>query len=82
MQGASKAEQIFKPGESAPESGVYTVVHDRHRQNHMATVFKGERFPVCARCGRNVRFVLSRPAAPIVEDADFKPAQPSGTENS
>jgi hypothetical protein len=76
MQGASKAEQIFKPGESAPESGVYTVVHNRHRHKHLATIFKNERFPVCARCGANVRFVLLRPAALIVEDADFKPFQP------
>jgi len=81
MQGASKAEQIFKPGEIAPESGMYTVVHDRHRQNHLATIFKGERFPACARCEGNVRFVLSRPAVLIVEDADFKPVQPPGTED-
>ena len=73
MQGTSQAEQVFKPGDSAPESGVYTVRHRQHRENHSATVFKGERFPGCAQCGDEVRFVLSRRAARILEDTDFKP---------
>ncbi len=72
MQSASKAEQVFRPGEVVPESGVYTVVHDGHRERHPATIFQGGRFPQCARCGNAVRFVLSRPAALISEDADFK----------
>jgi hypothetical protein len=76
MQGASKAEQPFKSGDLVPESGVYTVIHDRHRPNHAATIFKGERFPVCAHCGRQVRFVLIRPAALISEDSDFKQGPP------
>lgn len=71
MQGASKAEQAFKAGEHAPESGVYTVVHADHRRAHAATIFKGERFPLCGKCGDKVRFVLYRPAALISEDLDF-----------
>lgn len=71
MQGASKAEQAFKAGDHAPESGVYTVVHADHRRAHAATIFKGERFPVCGKCGDKVRFVLYRPAALISEDLDF-----------
>jgi hypothetical protein len=72
MQGATKAEELFKPGDVVPESGVYTVVHDEHRQRHWATIFKGERFPLCAHCAGSVRFMLSRSAALISEDADFK----------
>lgn len=72
MQGTSKAEQSFKPGEAVTESGVYTVVHDRHRQKHSATIFKGEKFPLCGRCGDKVRFILLRPSTLISEDADFK----------
>lgn len=72
MQGASKAEQVFQPGEVVPESGVYTVLHDGHRERHPATIFHGGHFPQCARCGKAVRFVLSRPAALISEDVDFK----------
>jgi hypothetical protein len=71
MHGASRADGVYKSGDEAPESGVYTVTHDRHRPNHVATVFKGERFPACAQCGSLVRFTLVRPATPIADDADF-----------
>jgi len=76
MQGASKAEQVFQPGEVVPESGVYTVVHVDHRQRHSATIFKGERFPQCTRCGPGVRFALARRAVLISEDLDFKQLAP------
>jgi len=74
MQGASKAEQQFQPDEVVPESGVYTVLHHEHRHQHPATIFKGDHFPHCARCGNAVRFVLARSAGLISEDADFKPS--------
>jgi hypothetical protein len=72
MQGTAQAEQVFKPGESAPQSGVYTVRHHRHRESHSATIFKDERFPACTRCGMAVRFVLSRRATRILDDSDFQ----------
>jgi hypothetical protein len=72
MQGASQAEQAYKPGDEVPESGVYTVRHRLHRENHSATIFKGERFPSCVHCGTEVRFVLARRATRILEDADFQ----------
>jgi hypothetical protein len=72
MQGASQAEQVYKAGDEVPESGVYTVRHHLHRENHSATVFKGELFPRCVHCGTAVRFVLARRATRILEDADFK----------
>jgi len=78
MQGASKAEQSFKAGDEVPESGVYTVIHEHHRPSHSATIFKGERFPVCAQCGPKVRFMLVRPAALISEDSDFGQGQDPG----
>jgi hypothetical protein len=71
MQGASRAEQTFKSGDDVPESGVYTVIHERHRPNHAATIFRGEHFPACAQCGTQVQFMLFRPAALISEDPDF-----------
>ena len=76
MQGAPKAEQVFQPGDVVPESGVYTVVHDQHRQRHTATIFQGDRFPQCARCGKSVRFLLARSAALISEDVDFQQTGP------
>lgn len=72
MQGASKSEQVFQPGDLVPESGVYTVVHDHHRQRHTAAIFKGRHFPQCARCGDKVRFLLLQRATLILEDVDFK----------
>ena len=79
MQGPSAARQSYKSGELAEQSGVYNVLHEEHRNQHLATVFKGQRFPACARCGDRVRFVLIRPAAVIDEDADFQ--QSSFSEN-
>lgn len=73
MQGTAKGEQVFQPGDLVPESGVYTVVHDHHRQEHSATIFKGHHFPQCARCGDKVRFMLVQRATLILEDVDFKP---------
>ena len=72
MQGATQTVEGYQPGDVAPESGVYIVVHDKHRERHFATIFKGMRFPFCGQCKHGVRFTLSRPAAPISEDADFK----------
>jgi hypothetical protein len=74
MQGTSQAEQVFKPGDEVPVSGVYTVRHNLHRETHSATIFKGERFPACTRCGAAVRFVLFRRAATIADDSDFQAA--------
>jgi hypothetical protein len=76
MQGPSTAGQRYKSGEVAEQSGVYNVVHENHRGQHLATVFRGQRFPACARCGDKVRFVLVRPAALIAEDADFQQSIP------
>ena len=72
MQGTSQAGQVYKPGDEVPETGVYTVHHHLHRENHSATIFRGERFPACSRCGSAVRFVLARRASRILEDADFQ----------
>jgi len=72
MQGAPKAERVFQTGDVVPESGVYTVLHSHHRERHSATIFKGDRFPLCARCGAGVRFMLSRRATLISDDLDFK----------
>jgi hypothetical protein len=72
MQGAAPAEQLFRPGDEAPESGVYTVLHQLHRESHAATILKGERFPACAHCAGEVRFILLRGATPISDDSDFQ----------
>jgi hypothetical protein len=83
MQGTSKAEKRFRPGEEVPESGVYAVLHHNHRPKHVATIFKGERFPFCAHCKKDVRFLLMHPANVISEDGDFnKDPDDSGASSS
>jgi len=53
----------YKPGQIVPESGIYTVEHDRnHAQRHEVTAIKGEPFPPCRNCGRGVTYVLARAA--------------------
>ncbi len=79
MQGPSTARESYRSGEVAEQSGVYNVLHEEHRTQHLATIFKGQRFPACARCGDRVRFVLVRPAALIDEDTDFR--QSASSEN-
>ena len=50
------AKKTFQPGESVPDTAVYTVVHGDHRATHEVTLRKGEVFPPCALCGDKVRF--------------------------
>lgn len=54
--------QEFKPGEKAPVSGIYRVVHDQtHKATHEDTMPKGHTFPPCGGCkGGGPRYVLVR----------------------
>jgi CheY-like chemotaxis protein len=68
-------ESRYKPGDAVPESGVYRVLHTRHRAPHESTLREGETFPACKKCGSDVRFepVLStdsasKPALLLVDD--------------
>ena len=67
-----KAKQDHVPGEKAPETGVYLVIHDGHRPEHEATLFRDEIFPQCVRCGEQVRFRLAGIALRIQDDGDFR----------
>ena len=48
----------FRSQEIVPESGVYEVKHSSHRLKHEVTILKGSLFPLCKRCGADVRFRL------------------------
>jgi hypothetical protein len=51
----------YKPGDKAPTSGVYRVIHDHnHRQPHEITMVASHTFPPCAHCGHGVRYQLVR----------------------
>lgn len=52
------AQPKYMPGDVAPRTGVYVVIHQRHRLSHLALAEEGEVFPVCRKCGNDVRFKL------------------------
>jgi CheY-like chemotaxis protein len=51
-------ETRYKPGELVPETGVYRVLHGRHRSPHESILCEGEAFPTCKKCREDVRFEL------------------------
>ncbi|MGC2109205.1 MAG: hypothetical protein WA655_06780 [Candidatus Korobacteraceae bacterium] len=65
------ADEVFQPADRVPGSGVYQVLHYRHRLYHEVTILRGETFPNCSECGDNVRFRLVRAAPMIEEDRNF-----------
>ncbi len=81
MQVTAMAENVFKPGEKAPQSGIYKVLHYQHRLYHEVTILAGQELPACRRCGKDVRFQLVSPATPVDEDADFKPSPGGGSKS-
>jgi hypothetical protein len=68
----------LRPGDTAPESGVYRVIHASHRPEHLVTMIKGEHLPVCSQCNDGVRFELLEAAGTVHEDSDL--SSPSGAQ--
>lgn len=64
---------VFKPGDTCKQSGIYTVIHDpEHTKAHDVTVVNGEPFPPCNHCGKHPRFVLKYPAHHLATHEHFK----------
>ncbi len=63
---------LFKPGDAAPEAGIYEAIHGTHRGRHHVTVAAGAVFPECNMCDDEVRFRFVRKATPIETDEDFR----------
>ncbi len=72
------ADEVFQPADQVPESGVYQVLHYRHRLYHEVTLLRGRAFPSCSECGDNVRFRLVRSAPLISDDRNFSVARGRG----
>ena len=58
---------VFKPGEKVPASGIYDVIHDKldgddHAHAHQVTAKSGTVFPPCRGCQGSVRFRLHHAA--------------------
>ena len=82
MQVTAMAEKVLKPGEKAPQSGIYKVLHYQHRMYHEVTILSGQSLPTCRRCGSEVRFQLVSSATPVEDDADFQQAPGGGSKQS
>lgn len=65
-------EHLHRPGSTVPHSGVYLVIHQKHRPTHEAILVEGQKFPDCAHCGAAVRFKLLSAAQSIEKDSDFR----------
>jgi hypothetical protein len=60
--GIGEQQVTFRTGESITRSGIYQVIHRKHRLPHEVTLLKGQIFPRCAKCHDEVRFRLVRGA--------------------
>ncbi|HEX4602921.1 MAG TPA: hypothetical protein VH724_02935 [Candidatus Angelobacter sp.] len=69
----AKVKKHFLCGETIAESGIYLVLHSKHRLPHEVTLLHGQLFPRCAKCGGSVYFELVR-KAPDITLAPFKVA--------
>lgn len=58
--GTKRLPPVFRTGERIPESGIYQVVHSKHRLPHEVTLLRHEEFPRCAKCQDAVKFRLVR----------------------
>ena len=67
--------ETYRPGDRAPDSGIYRVVHHAHRLPHDVTIAKDTVLPACARCGEHVRFTYLQPASFVADDYDFRAPQ-------
>ncbi len=61
----------YRPGEMAPISGIYYVVHFRHRATHEVLAVRGEEFPPCRVCREAVRFSVAQVASHMTHDLDL-----------
>jgi hypothetical protein len=65
--------QTFKTGDPVAQSGIYEVIHaSAHRKAHEVVMIRGDAFPACDTCKRDVRFKLVRTAPYIFQDEDFE----------
>jgi len=53
-------KSAFQPGDAVPRSGIYRVIHGKHRPPHENSFLSGEKFPACQTCGADVKFELVR----------------------
>ncbi len=62
----------YRPGSRAPRTGAYTVTHRLHRLSHIVLMDEGQLFPLCNKCGDDVRFELYMRIQHLRSDRDFQ----------
>jgi hypothetical protein len=69
----------FRPGDTIPQTGIYTVRHCSHEGNQRTqALLSSQTFPRCRMCGSDVRFQLLASIPHIFEDDDFSHATVRG----
>jgi len=58
--GMEERQVTFRTGERITRSGIYQVIHRKHRLPHEVTLLRHQIFPRCAKCHDQVRFRLLR----------------------
>jgi len=53
---AESSKTGYRPGDAVPRSGIYRVIHGKHRAPHENSFMRGEKFPNCQTCGDSVKF--------------------------
>jgi len=67
--------QFYKPGDSVPASGIYTVCHTKEPRGLQDVVLMVNHvFPECEICEGTARYRLVRAAPCVSDDPDFKDA--------
>lgn len=62
----------YRPGSRAPRTGAYTVTHRLHRLSHIVLMEEHQAFPLCKKCGDDVRFELYMRIQHLSSDRDFQ----------
>ena len=75
--GKQNMQAEFKPGDKAPVSGIYEVIHDKvdgreHALPHQVIAIAGTTFPGCRVCREHVRFRVIRAVERVQAHSDFK----------
>jgi hypothetical protein len=71
--GMPKKKKQFRCGDKILESGIYRVIHQKHRLAHEVTLLRDQLFPKCIKCEDSVYFELVR-SAPDITLGPFKVA--------
>jgi hypothetical protein len=67
----SRDRRFYRPGQIVPVSGIYTVIHQAHRDPHEALAIRGEEFPFCRICRDEVQFQVAHVVPHVTHDFDL-----------